>query len=453
MTLPAQEAAEARRAQVLMNKLEASKQVRGSVVEPLLAKPGAPKGLRVLQYQDSLPQGTRIEPAFEVKGRKTAPIITKNPSWLFMVDEAPGAHFAHPVKLVVVDAKTREQQVVETEWWPKVDNRPVFESVSARLNPASIVYSKPGLAYKKAQALTRLGDPANISFSDTLCNNWAVIVCGYDDLSDTFHVDANAIYSVLKSLGVDDSRIFYTSPHAGHPGVDRPTTVANVQWAIGQVASRARTTDKVLFFYSSHGSVDGLVCGGSSIPASSLAGWLNAIRGKEMAVIVEACHSGSLIGKYRDGRYIASEDDLTGHGETNRIVFTSASTDTSSYGDVDGSDDPNGASDLGSESIYGFMMAYSVASADRNHDGRVSFAEAYQYAWDNDVTRIRGDNVPQLKEGGLNKDAVFVQCQYSRLAERRAGSRGRAAPAFAVSWGCGNRLIPAALPSRPDRSP
>jgi hypothetical protein len=197
--------------------------------------------------------------------------------------------------------------------------------------------------------------------------------------------------------------------------VDRPTTVANVQWAISQVAGKSKNTDKVLFFYSSHGGINLLSCAPDVDPvghitAGDLAGWLNAITCKEMSIIVEACHSGSLIGKYRDGTYRASEDELTGAGISNRVVFTSASTDTSSYPDVEGPDDPNAASDLGSESIYGFMMAYSVPSADTNHDGKISFGEAYQYAWNTDVTRIRGDNVPQLREAGLNKNNVYLQC-------------------------------------------
>lgn len=133
-----------------------------------------------------------------------------------------------------------------------------------------------------------------------------MIVCGFNDPSDTFHIDTNGIYSVLKSLGLDDSHIFYLSPQTSDPGVDRPTNVANVQWAISQAASQANSNDKVLFLYSAHGGVDALACAPDvdpvgQIAASDLAGWLNAIDCKEMSIIVEACHSGSLIGKYSDG--------------------------------------------------------------------------------------------------------------------------------------------------------
>ncbi len=398
-----------------LNKADASKLIQSSVVEPLLPRVNPDNGLLVLEYQDALPAGTQIEPAFTSMNKANPVVVTQNPSWLFMIDLAPGAHFAHPVKLVVVDAKTQAKQVIDTEWWPKINNRQVFNTVSVRADPSIITFYKaPNLI---ASRVPKMINPnlKNIFGTSSSCVNWAVIVCGFNDPNDTFHIDTNGIYNVLRNLGVDDSHIFYMSPQTDDPGVDRPTNVANVQWAISQVASQANSNDKVLFFYSAHGGVDSIACAPDVDPvgfftASQLASWLNAINCKEMSIIMEACHSGSFIGKYKDGTYVPSEDDLTGSGVTNRVVFTSASTDTSSYPDVDGPDDPNAATDLGSESIYGFIMAYSEPSADTNHDGKISFGEAFQYAWNTDVTRIRGDNTPQLREARLDKNNVYLQC-------------------------------------------
>jgi hypothetical protein len=406
--------------QTILNRNNAAKLVQSSIVDPLWAKADQRKGLRVLEYQDLLPQGTSIEPAFATQGKTTMALVAQNPSWLFMIDEAPGAHFSHPVKLVLVDTITQKQQVIEAEWWPKINKKQVFDTVAARTNLSLITFDKaPSLMTSR---ITNLNLAKNIFTPTVHCVNWAVIVCGFNDPSDTFHVDTNGIYSVLKSLGLDDSHIFYLSPQTGDPGVDRPTNVANVQWAISQVAAKANSNDKVLFLYSAHGGIDSVACAPDVDPvgyitASNLANWLNTITCKEMSIIMEACHSGSFIGKYKDGTYVASEDDLTGHGESNRVVFTSASTDTSSYPDVDGPDDPNAATDTGSESIYGFIMAYSIPSADKNHDGRISFGEAYQYAWDNDVTRIRDWNTPQLREAGLNKNSVYLECIQTQLHE------------------------------------
>jgi hypothetical protein len=137
--------------------------------------------------------------------------------------------------------------------------------------------------------------------------------------------------------------------------------------------------------------------------------WLDAITSDELVAVVEACHSGSLIGRYADGTYVVAEDDLTGDGETNRAILTSASTDTSSYPDIDGADDPN-PGDSGSETVWGYIEAFGVASADTDGDGEISFGEAWQYAWDNDVTRIRGLNIPQMTTTSLIANNVFNYC-------------------------------------------
>lgn len=136
-----------------INKVDAAKLIQTSVVEPFLAKADL-QGLRVLEYQDVLPQGTRIEPAFTPKGKTPNVLVTQNPSWLFMIDEAPGAHFAHPVKLVLVDSITQKQQVIETEWWPRVNNKQVFETVSARTDPLVVTFYKaPSLEVSKAMMI------------------------------------------------------------------------------------------------------------------------------------------------------------------------------------------------------------------------------------------------------------------------------------------------------------
>ena len=422
--------------QALLNKADAANLVQNSIVNPLWDNADQQDGLKVLQYGEILPEGTLIEPAFETMDNE---IVSQNPSWLFMIDEMPGAHFAHPVKLVVVDAVTKDQQIMETEWWPKVDSRQIFDKESIRADPALITfYKKPSRLTDAISDIRRI-DSGLLAVASQ-CDAWAVIVCRFNDLPDTFDEDTEGIYSVLKSLGIDDSHIYFLSPHTGHTGVDALNTIENVQWAINEVAAKSGVNDKVLFFYSSHGGVDGLVCStgtsGGTIYAGDLDNWLDGITCKEMAIIVEACHSGSLIGKYSDGTFVPSKSDLTVDGETNRVIFTSASTDSSSYPDVDGPDDPN-PSDSGSESIYGYIMAFSEPSADRDGDGRISFGEAFLYAWDNDVTRLRGDNMPQMLEAGLNRNNVFHQCLSSQTGPKFEK------PLYEVPF---ERIIPEVIP-------
>jgi hypothetical protein len=397
------------------SKEEAAQKVLSTIVEKIWEKADKRKGLRVHQHIQLLPKGTRVQPAFVPEGKEPSGTECKNPCWLFFIDEDPRAHFAHPVRIVLIDSMTGEQQVISTEWWPLIDGKPIFSTVKERSDPKTIIFDKvPDRELRSEKQKEVIGGASGKVKMHDPCSTWAIIVCGYDDLPDTFDEDTDGIYNVLIGLGVPDDHIFFVSPHTTHTGVDQPTSIANVQWAINQVAAQADETDKVLFFYSSHGGVDSLLCvpgspGGGYISGSDLRNWLSAITSQELVIVIEACHSGSLIGRYADGTYVAAEDDLTGHGETNRAVFTSASSDTSSYADEDGPDDPN-PGDSGSETIWGYVEAFGTASADLNTDGEISFGEAWQYAWNNDVTRIRGWNTPQMVHTGLNANNVYNYC-------------------------------------------
>jgi len=396
---------------IKIKKEDASQRILKERVEAMKAKIDPRIGLRVLQYPDILSKGMKVRSAIQGGSKeKEFELSCKNPSWFFFIDEMPDAHFAHPVRFILMDAVTGEIQEIKADWWPLINEKPIFNTKQSRTDKSLVVFEQlPKMEVNSNVLKPRRFDSSKIKSHDP-CDAWAIIVCGYNDLPDTFDEDSDSLYVVLKKLGLADDHIFFVSPHTTHPGVDNPTSIANVQWAINQVASQADETDKVLFFYTSHGNVDLLSCLGSSISASDLATWLNGITCNELSIIIEACHSGSLIGRYADGTYVAAEDNLTGSGETNRCVFTSASSNTSSYPDVDYAGDPNAATDVGSETIYGYIEAFMTPTADVNGDNEISFAEAYQYAWDNDITRINGFNTPQMTTTGLNGAQVFHYC-------------------------------------------
>ena len=395
-------------AQQQVDKLGAKRKAL-TVIEKIWDKADKRKGLRAQQHPLKLSKGSQVMSAFSAPGKEHAVLTCKHTCWFFFVDEDPNAHFAHPVHYILIDTVTGEEEVTKAEWWPLIDGKPRFSKLKERTDPATIIFDKTRGRSERGELRPLIGTSIAELKMHSPCCAWAIIVCGYDDLPDTFDEDTDGIYSVLTGLGVTDDHIFFVSPHTTHPGVDQPLSVANVQWAINQVASGATENDKVLFFYSSHGGIDSLTCGGNSISAATLSGWLNNIHAEELSIVMEACHSGSFIGKYKNGTYVAAEDDLTGNGELNRAVLTSASTDTSSYADVDGSDDPN-PGDSGSETIWGYVEAFSTSAADTNGDSEISFGEAWQYAWKNDVTRIRGLNVPQMTHTGLNASNVYNYC-------------------------------------------
>ncbi|MBN2736030.1 MAG: hypothetical protein JXR70_03555 [Spirochaetales bacterium] len=396
-------------------------------LEPVIDKT---KGLVVHRYADFLTIGSILEIA-ELRDSAIRTLECKNPSWIFFADLDPIAHFGHPVQITLMDGVTGEIMTFKSDWWPKVNGHDIFSTLRERTNTATQIYKVDSIL-KLLEPVGNLLDFKPLPFSNP-CNAWAVLVCGYNDLPDSFDEDTNDMYALLKSLGITDDHIFYLSPHATHAGVDRPTSISNVQWAINQVAASADRSSKVLFFYSSHGGIDSLSCapdiaGGGSVSANDLDNWLDGITCNEMSIIIEACHSGSLIGRYEDGTYKTNEDNLTGEGEKNRCIFTSASTDTSSYPDVDNGVDPN-ITDTGSETIHGYIEAFYMASADTNSNGEVSFGEAYTYAWNMDSTRLAGLNTPQMTSTGLNPNNVYNYCHQGYSDTATITSLSPASPA------------------------
>lgn len=391
------------------------------IVIKKVAEPSeAPYGLRVHMYPELLPKGSTITP-FDmwVRGQEEQKfVVCEQDCWFFWFDDNPLAHFAHATRFVVVDASMGEVIVKEAEWWPVVNGKVMWGTAAERASDDLLIYEIPAgkIGSEPVVVWPPKLEPAE-PHAHPGCEAWAIIVCGYDDVTDTFDEDVHGIYNVLTGLGYDDAHIFYVSPWTTDPGVDRVTNIANVQWAVNQVAANSDADDRVFFFYTSHGGVDSLSCnpgaaGGGSISSTDLDTWLDAITSRDMTILIEACHSGSFIGAYWDGTVVAAENELTGDGETNRIVMTATDTNYSSYGDVDPPIvpmDPN-PGDTGSEFPGGYIEAFSVAAADVDGNGAISVGEAYQYAWDNDAARLSGWSYPQIDPTSLDPSDVLHTC-------------------------------------------
>lgn len=396
--------------------MEVSREEAIEIVIKEIAEPSeAPYGLRVHLYPELLPEGSIIVPFDQWTRGEEEFIECDGDCWFFWFDYDPLAHFAHKTLNVLVNASTGEMTIKETEWWPVINGKVMWGTTTERASDELLVYEvKPEKIEIGPVSIgpPKLGPVELHALAG--CEAWAIIVCGYDDVTDTFDEDVHGIYNVLTGLGYTDNHIFYISPWTADPGVDRVTSIANVQWAINQVASNSDAEDKVFFFYTSHGGVDSLECnpgapGGGSVSSTNLDNWLDTITSRDMIILIEACHSGSFIGAYWDGTVVAAENELTGDGETNRIVMTATDTLYSSYGDVDPVVDPN-PSDIGSEFPGGYIEAFSTATADVDGNGAISVGEAYQYAWDNDAARLSGWSYPQMDPTSLDTSDVFHTC-------------------------------------------
>jgi hypothetical protein len=119
---------------------------------------------------------------------------------------------------------------------------------------------------------------------------------------------------------------------------------------------------------------------------------LNHLEYKKLIFVRQGCFSGGLI------------DDI---GDSNRIIMTVTNETWTSLGDLDG-DGFSEWSEVFIDALHGNDTSYvrgqivdqGVADADINDDGHVSMLEAWEYAWDNDDARLRGDEDPWMDDNG-----------------------------------------------------
>jgi hypothetical protein len=383
-----------------ISRAEAIEAVIKEVAEPS----EAPYGLRVHMYPELLPKGSTIVPfAPWMKGEKEF-IVCDGECWFFWFDDNPLAQFAHETRYVLVDTSTGEVAVREAEWWPVVNGKVIWGKTEERASDEFLIFEKPSELDLSTD--WRHDFDFGVLQAAPGCEAWAILVCGSDDIGNTFDEDVQYLYNVLTGLGYDDAHIFYVSPWTTDPGVDQVTSVANVQWAINQVAANSDAEDKVFFFYSSHGGVDSLNCypgspGGGFVSSTDMDNWLDTITAREMIIMLQGCHTGSFIGAYSDGTVVAAENELTGGGETNRIAITATDTDHSSYG---------GASSWGSTFTGGYVAAFGDPAADVDSNGAISVDEAYTYAYNHDSAALAGWSFPQIDPTSLDPADVFHTC-------------------------------------------
>jgi hypothetical protein len=386
-------------------KIPVSREEAKRIVIDEIARPSkAPNGLRVHMYPELLPKGSKIVPFQQwVNGNRDF-LVCDGDCWFFWFDDDPLAQFAHPTRLVILSSTTGKIIIKGVEWWPVVNNKVMWGKTEERMDDKLLIFEKPpkiklpldwrhDFKFKQPQTLPG-------------CEAWVILICGSTDQGNTFDEDVQFLYNVFTGLGYDDAHIFYVSPWTTDPGVDRTTTLANVQWAINQVAINGDVEDKVFFFYSSHGGVDYLQCcpgepGGGNVTSTDMDNWLDAITPRDMIILLQGCHTGSFIGYYSNGTTVASENELTGDGETNRIAMTATDTDHSSYG---------GPSNWGSTFTGGYIESFNDPAADVVNDGDISVDEAYTYAYNHDDAAAWGWSFPHMNVPSLDPAIVFHVC-------------------------------------------
>jgi hypothetical protein len=182
-------------------------------------------------------------------------------------------------------------------------------------------------------------------------------VGGDDEHAKNFHKWATAIVSAAKERGgLTDATITYLGdkPELDAAHIKARSTRANVEQAFADLAARAQPADEVIVILIGHGSFDGKMgafnLAGPDLTADDYARLVGAIRAQRIVFVNTASSSGAFVQPLAaPGRAIITSTK-TG-GEKNEPVFAQY-----------------------------FAEAFTDASADTDRNGRISVAEAFEYA-------------------------------------------------------------------------
>jgi hypothetical protein len=182
-------------------------------------------------------------------------------------------------------------------------------------------------------------------------------VGGDDEHTQNFHKWASSIVGAAKEKGgLTDATITYLGdkPELDAKVIKERSTRANVEKAFADLAAKAQPADEVVVILIGHGSFDGKMgafnLSGPDLTADDYARLIGALKAQRIVFVNTASSSGAfLMPLAGPGRTIITSTK-TG-GEKNEPVFAQF-----------------------------FAEAFKDASADTDRNGRISIAEAFEYA-------------------------------------------------------------------------
>ncbi len=182
-------------------------------------------------------------------------------------------------------------------------------------------------------------------------------VGGDDEHAQNFHKWALAIVDAAKERGgLTDATITYLGdkPELDAKNIKARSTRANVEKAFADLAAKAQPADEVVIVLIGHGSFDGKMgafnLSGPDLSADDYARLVGALKSQRIVFVNTASSSGAFL------------QPLSGPGRT---IITSTKTGGEK-----------------NEPLFAqfFAAAFTDAAADTDRNGRISLAEAFEYA-------------------------------------------------------------------------
>ncbi len=304
----------------------------------------------VFRHPVLLQTGQQVLPGF-TGGAGDGGLTAASASYLYWVDDRPGAQFEHDSRFVLVDAETGAVTVSSEQWWPELDGLDLFTDEAEYWNPARWVFSRlepnptpeeyrsGGAPAPSVRAEIDIAQAPQLagSMPDGEC---IVMINGStpgEGAEESFSGD-------LTNWGAFADAAGYEQVIKINPPNNKPQ---NFEDALRTLNSNPNCRDITLYM-SMHGGSDFLLMGGEAYTAQRLKAFLETSGeiGKNFKVLLQGCKTGSFV------------DDLQVLSNV-EIVVTPTNATTSSYGDWDPDSDPN-KGDTGSEFTSGFVEDLNI---------------------------------------------------------------------------------------------
>ncbi len=174
-------------------------------------------------------------------------------------------------------------------------------------------------------------------------------------------------------------------------------TVDRLREALGDLHGRVRAASgarrvEVLFYYSGHSDEEGLLPAGARMPYQELRRAIDAMPADVRIVVLDSCSSGALTrrkGGTRRAPFLVDESGrVTGHA----FLTSSAAEESAQESDR-----------IGGSFFTHYLLSGLRGAADASRDGRVTLSEAYQFAFNETLSRT------ERTSGGPQHPAYDIQ--------------------------------------------
>lgn len=275
----------------------------------------------------------------QVKQSNRSTPLERN-GWVFYLDEAPGAFYNHPGKILVVDETGEIMFETETNGWPTInDETPAFIQMplEERFKSEYILWNPNKILIPEYRVI----NPNIIKYLRTY---GAVVVQGLTPTQNLYSEAGNAHDDMVTAMeGLMGA--------ANVTAVDYPSnSPTDVETEVENLINSSAFMQHVTLYFIAHGGHQHMNIGGYGYTATMLKNLMDEYPETTFSVIIETCHGGS----WTD--YFAA---LSPQQPNLDMFISSTSSSKSAYPDYDsyyGVLDHNGAADQYVEFTSDFIL-------------------------------------------------------------------------------------------------